>query len=44
MDIERIIHGDIPDVAQVYGGVRGRAMTEKHMWKMQSVSRKRWFP
>ena len=31
MDIERIIHSDIPDVAQVYGGVRGRAMTEKHM-------------
>lgn len=37
MDIERIIHSDIPDIAQVYGGVRGRAMTAKYQgreWPM----------
>lgn len=37
MDIERIIHSDIPDIAQVYGGVRGRTMSAKHQgwaWPM----------
>lgn len=37
MDIERIIHSDIPDIVQVYGGVRGRAMTAKYQgreWPM----------
>lgn len=37
MDIETIIHSDIPDIAPIYGGVRGRAMTTKHQgwaWPM----------
>lgn len=29
MDIQRIIDTDIPDIAPVYGGVRGRSMSSK---------------
>ena len=29
MDIQRIIETDIPDIASVYGGVRGRSMSSK---------------
>jgi len=37
MDISRILQSTIPDIAQVYGGVRGRTMTSKHQgreWPM----------
>lgn len=37
MDIETILHSGIPDIAPVYGGVRGRSMTSKHQgreWPM----------
>lgn len=30
MDIDRIIRTQIPDIAQVYGGVRGRTMSSRH--------------
>lgn len=30
IDIERIIQTGIPDIAPVYGGVRGRTMSSKH--------------
>ena len=29
MDVQRIIDTDIPDIAPVYGGVRGRSMSSK---------------
>ena len=29
-DIQRIIDTDIPDIAPVYGGVRGRTLSSKH--------------
>lgn len=31
LDIERILRTDIPDVAPVYGGVRGRTMSSLHL-------------
>lgn len=30
LDIERIIQTGIPDIAPVYGGVRGRTMSARH--------------
>ena len=41
LDLERIIQTGIPDIAQVYGGVRGRTLSSRkqaHAWKTVVVA------
>lgn len=41
MDIQRIIDTDIPDIAPVYGGVRGRSMYSKGLGTVWPVIKER---
>lgn len=39
MDIERILQTNIPDLAPVYGGIKGRTMSSRHQsYSMPSIS------